>query len=69
MQIQRSRRIKMVLMSALLATLATLGCTRGDECDTCDTDDDCKGGFVCSRFDDGSQRCGSGLGATSCRVR
>jgi hypothetical protein len=24
---------------------------------------------VCSRFSDGSQRCGSGLGETNCKVR
>ena len=65
----RSRRLNLVLLSALFATMATLGCAKGDECDTCASDDDCKGGFVCSQFSDGSSRCGSGLGATSCRVR
>ena len=65
----RSRRLNLVLLSALFATMATLGCSKGDECDTCDSDDDCKGGFICSQFSDDSKRCGSGLGATSCRVR
>jgi hypothetical protein len=59
----------MVLMSGLLAIVATLGCTKGKECDTCDTDDDCTGGRICVRFDDESHRCGSGVGATTCRVR
>ena len=39
------------------------------ECDTCSTDEDCEAGFVCSTFSDGSQRCGSGLGASTCKVR
>ncbi len=58
---------------ALLLALATLpllaGCSKGDECQTCSSDDDCSAGFFCSRFDDGSTRCGSGVGATTCRVR
>jgi hypothetical protein len=55
------------LLILLLAALPVLGCTSGDECDTCDSDDDCQEGLVCSTFDDGSRRCGSGLGATTCR--
>jgi hypothetical protein len=58
----------------LLAILAVLalpiaGCDSGDECDTCSNDEDCQAGFVCSTFSDGSQRCGSGLGSSNCRVR
>ena len=41
----------------------------GQECDRCSTDSDCSAGLVCSRFSDGSQRCGSGLGETNCKVR
>jgi hypothetical protein len=58
-----------------LLALTVLGCkSDGSECDTCTTDADCKAGLVCSNFknDDGSsagQRCGSGTGATQCRVR
>ena len=51
------------LACALLATATLLACTKGEECDIC------KGGFVCSQFSDGTKRCGSGLGATTCRVR
>lgn len=58
------------LLLALLVALALplSACSKNDECDTCETDEDCKEGFVCSTFSDGSKRCGSGLGATSCRV-
>ena len=53
----------------LLLALPSAGCgTSGDECGSCSSDDDCKAGLVCSTFDDGSKRCGTGLG-TSCSVR
>jgi hypothetical protein len=55
---------------ALLLALPFAGCgSSGEECDTCTSDDDCKAGLVCTSFSDGSRRCGSGVGATSCRVR
>jgi hypothetical protein len=56
---------------ALLLVLALpfAGCgSTGEECDTCSSDDDCNAGLVCSTFNDGSRRCGTGLG-TSCSVR
>jgi hypothetical protein len=54
----------------LLLALPFAGCgSTGDECDSCSSDDDCKAGLVCSTFGDGSRRCGSGVGDTSCRVR
>lgn len=54
---------------AFLLAIPLLGCTKGQECDTCSKDEDCEAGFVCSTFNDGSQRCGAGTGATMCRVR
>jgi hypothetical protein len=57
------------LALAALLILPLVGCNNGDECDTCSSDDDCQSGLVCSTFSDGSQRCGSGVGASSCRVR
>jgi hypothetical protein len=57
------------LLLPLVLALPLLGCSSGDECDTCSQDSDCKDGLVCSRFDDGSMRCGTGTGATTCRVR
>jgi len=57
------------LASLTLAILPLAGCSNGGECDTCTTNDDCKSGLVCSRFNDGSMRCGSGTGTTQCRVR
>jgi hypothetical protein len=62
------RRSRFFLLLAF-AALPVLGCSSGDECDTCTDDTDCKDGFVCSTFEDGSARCGSGLGVTTCRVR
>ena len=58
-----------VLLLALLVALPLSACSKDDECDVCEVDLDCKEGFVCSEFSDGSKRCGSGLGATSCRVK
>jgi hypothetical protein len=60
----RRRRAILIL---LLAALPVLACSSGDECDSCDSDDDCQGGLVCARFNDGSMHCASGLGATQCR--
>ena len=57
------------LAGLLLAAFAVLGCAKGDECDTCAGDEDCRDGFVCTSFSDGSRRCGSGVGASTCRVR
>ncbi len=57
------------LMLLVLAVMPFASCTKGNECDRCSSDQDCKDGFFCSSFDDGSKRCGSGLGATTCRVR
>jgi len=62
--------MKRSLRCAALLLLATLplgaGRSGGDECDKCSSDDDCRSGFVCSTFDDGTKRCGSGFGYTSC---
>jgi hypothetical protein len=60
------RRRSILLL--VLAALPVLACTSGEECDTCSEDSDCKDGFVCSSFSDGSKRCGSGAGATQCRT-
>jgi len=57
------------LLFALLLAFPLVACSSGDECDTCTSDDDCQAGFICTAFSDGSQRCGSGVGASSCRVR
>jgi hypothetical protein len=57
------------LMAASLLAMSIAGCTKGNECDRCNSDDECKAGFVCSSFPDNQKRCGSGVGATTCRVR
>lgn len=40
----------------------------GQACDLCTRDPECAAGLFCVQFNDGSQRCGSGVGATTCRV-
>ena len=57
------------LLVFVLAVLPLASCTKGNECDRCAADSDCQDGFVCSDFSDGSQRCGTGVGGSSCRVR
>jgi hypothetical protein len=56
------------LLLALALPMSSCG-SDGGECDTCSSDDDCTAGLTCVSFSDGSRRCGSGLGETSCRVR
>ncbi len=65
----RARRVLLIALS-LGALLSCTG-TKGEECDVCATDADCKGGFVCSNFSDGSRRCGTGnpQAPTQCRVQ
>jgi hypothetical protein len=62
-------RSRWVLILLLFVALPVVGCNSGEECDTCSTDEDCEAGLVCSRFSDGSMRCGSGVGASTCNVR
>jgi hypothetical protein len=62
-------RRRAALLMVLLLVLPWLGCGAGQECDRCSSDSDCKSGFVCTSFSDGSKRCGTGVGATTCRVR
>jgi hypothetical protein len=63
------------LCLALLLALPLSGCSSGGECDPCKVDTDCKGGLLCVNFQDPNtgnvvgKRCGSGVGATTCRVR
>jgi hypothetical protein len=57
------------LAAAVVAALPLAGCSDGGECDTCTVDADCKAPLLCSRFDNGDMRCGSGTGSTQCRVR
>jgi hypothetical protein len=60
-------KLRFIGIAALLAlSLAACG---GKECETCELDTDCEGGegLICVKFQDGSSRCGSGIGATTCR--
>ena len=62
------RGARRLLVFTLLG-LALVSCRKRDECELCSSDGDCKPGFVCSTFDDGSRRCGQGTGATFCAMR
>jgi hypothetical protein len=53
------------LASAVLL-LAVAACAAKEECEACSSDDDCAARLVCSSFDDGTRRCGTGTGSTSC---
>ena len=63
-----TRLVRLLAVVLLLGMPLACG-SSGEECDTCSSDDDCTAGFVCSSFSDGSRRCASGLGETSCKVR
>jgi cytosine/adenosine deaminase-related metal-dependent hydrolase len=39
------------------------------ECAICTRTEDCQAAPVCGSFSDGSRRCGSGVGATTCRAQ
>jgi len=67
---ERSRARRWLLLLLMLSLSLPLGSCGDDggECDRCSSDDDCTGELVCSRFDDGSTRCGTGMG-TECTVR
>jgi hypothetical protein len=57
------------LLLALVLALPLGSCgSSGEQCDRCSSDEDCNAGLVCSTFDDGSRRCGTGTG-TKCTVR
>ena len=60
-------RRTLVLTLAAASFLPLASC--GKECDSCEKDEDCAAeGLVCVKFSNGSRRCGSGVGATTCRV-
>ena len=63
----RLSRALLLLMLALLA-LPVSACKKGDECSKCSQDSDCSAGLLCTNFSDNVKRCGSGLGASTCRV-
>ena len=59
------------LLAVVLVLMPIVSCTRGQGCDRCESDEDCQdeAARVCTDFSDGSRRCGSGVGGTTCRVR
>jgi hypothetical protein len=69
-----TQRLRLI-PALVLMVFSLAGCSNdGSECDICTMDKDCNSPFVCSVFlnEDGSvnsKRCGSGTGASQCRVR
>jgi hypothetical protein len=65
------RRSRWLLALLLALTPIVSSCTKGAGCDLCQSDDDCQDADAprCTAFSDGSLRCGSGVGGTTCRVR
>jgi hypothetical protein len=61
-------RLSRSVLGLMLCALSLWGCSSGDECDKCSSDEDCEQGLVCTEFSDGSKRCGSGDGVTTCRT-
>jgi hypothetical protein len=61
-------RLSRKILAVAFCALCMWACSNGGECDRCSSDDDCKSGLVCSEFSDGSKRCGSGEGVTTCRT-
>jgi len=55
----------LALIAALLIG-ALSSCASTEECGTCSGDADCRAGFLCSTFSDGTRRCASGTGETNC---
>jgi hypothetical protein len=58
--------MRSLLMLVLLGVVASSCRNTGDECDTCASEYDCKSGLSCASFSDGSKRCASGRGSTTC---
>jgi hypothetical protein len=64
----------LLLLCLLVPAVPLVGCSDGEECDECQTDADCVAPLVCVGFnhengESAGRRCGSGVGASTCRVR
>jgi hypothetical protein len=58
------RRALAMAAALIIGGLSSCGTT--EECGTCSGDPDCRTGFFCSTFADGTRRCASGIGETTC---
>jgi hypothetical protein len=58
------KRALAVLAAFVIGALSS--CASTEECGTCSGDGDCRSGFFCSTFSDGTRRCASGMGDTTC---
>ena len=57
---------RLLVLFAAVVTFALSSCASTEECGTCSGDSDCRSGFFCSTFADGTRRCASGMGDTTC---
>jgi hypothetical protein len=60
----RSGRLLAVCAALLIGSLSS--CASTEECGTCGSDAECRAGFLCSTFSDGTRRCASGMGDSTC---
>ncbi len=58
------RRAMAIAAALIIGALSS--CASTEECGTCSGDADCRSGFFCSTFSDGTRRCASGIGDTTC---
>jgi hypothetical protein len=59
-----SKRFAVLLAALVIGALSS--CASTEECGTCSGDADCRSGFFCSTFSDGTRRCASGMGDSTC---
>jgi hypothetical protein len=67
----RARTRRVVAGFMLGVSILCLPACGGKECDRCESDQDClqdPDAPFCVSFNNGSRRCGSGAGTTTCRV-
>ena len=57
---------RLLALAAALLIGSLSSCASTEECGTCASDDECRAGFLCSTFSDGTRRCASGMGDTTC---
>jgi hypothetical protein len=61
--------VRVLALAAALLVGALSSCASTEECGTCSGDSDCRAGFFCSTFSDGTRRCGSGMGDSTCDAK
>ena len=65
----REIRRKLLMLALVIGTAALGSCAKTEECGTCSSDAECRAGFICATFTDGSKRCATGIGESTCARR